>query len=62
MIEEFLRLIKMIVNTCEEEWQNVFFSEMNFEVGVGPPGIMCRCGQVHVTHEWDFVVDGVSAQ
>ena len=29
MIEEFLRLIKMIVNTCEEEWQNVFFSEIN---------------------------------
>ena len=33
------------------------FIEINFEVGVWPPGIMCRCGQVHITHGYEFVVD-----
>ena len=30
---------------------------MHFEVGVWPSGIMCRCGQVHITHGYEFVVD-----
>ena len=54
LIREFLRLTKMIVNSCEKEWQNVFI-EMDFVVGVWSPVIMWCFGQVHITHEYDFV-------
>ena len=56
----------MTANSWEEKRQNVFI-EMNFEVGIRSPEIMCCCGACG--HEDDFVADlmpiawtGVSAR
>ena len=45
---------RMTANCWEKKWQSVLI-EMNFEVGIWSPEIMCCCGQVHRTHEDDFV-------
>ena len=51
------------MNSWAKKWQNVFI-EMNFEVGIWSPDIMCCCGQIHMTHEGTDAdcMDAVSAR